>query len=183
MVKKKLLTLTAVVGILACGACFLPNLPQKKAPLPPPLSSVHKIAIQVEDGTASNLFDPLIMSKATADNFNRLWKDFPVQAEAFNAGGPSDATLRITVLHKTASCIPGNNGKQFCSFELIASFILTAVDGRIIQSRPQESWKFGFWQQGSSLPENLNANPFRQKAAYAMAITTGNMFLFSEHSN
>lgn len=183
--RKKLLTLAGVVGILACGACFLPPLPQHKPvppPMPPALASMHLIDIHVEDGTAGDLFDPLILSKATADDFNRVWKDFPVRAEAFNSGRHSDAALRITVLRKTASCKPGNNSKQFCSFEMIASFTLTAADGRILQNRPQESWKFGFWQQGNSLPQNLNANPFREEAAYALAMTTGTMFLFTEHT-
>jgi len=182
MVEKKLLTLAGVVGILACGACFLPPLPQKKTPLPPALSSVHKIAVRVEDGTTGNLFDPVTISNATADNFNRLWKDFPVQAEAFNAGGPSDAALRITVLRKTASCRPGNNGKQFCSFETIVSFTLTAADGRILVSRQQESSKFGLWYKGDSPPSNLNANPFRKGASYSLAMTAGSMLFLSVRS-
>jgi len=37
MVEKKLLTLAGVVGILACGACFLPPLPQHEPPPPPAL--------------------------------------------------------------------------------------------------------------------------------------------------
>ena len=178
MDKKKLLTLVGVVGILACGACYLPPLPQHKYPLPPALSSVHKIAVQVEDGAAGNLFDPLIMSKATADNFNALWQEFPVRAETFNAGGPSDTTLRITVLRKTVSCTP-INGKPSCSYEMIASFTLTTADGRILQSRSQASSKFGLWYQGNSLPKNLNANPFRQEAAYALAMTAGEMLFYT----
>jgi hypothetical protein len=183
MIEKKLLTLAGVLGILACGACFLPPLPQKKATLPPALASVHRIAIHVEDGTGGKLFDPVIMSNATADNFNQLWQEFPVQAAAFNDGGPSDAALRISVLRKTASCKPEDNGKQFCSFEIIASFTLTAADGRILQSSQQKSSKFGLWYKGNSLPDNLNSNPFRQKAAYALAMTAGEMFLISDRSN
>ncbi len=179
MLEKKLLTLACAIGILAFGACFLPPLPQPKASPPPVLASVHLIAVQVEDGTEGNLFDPLIMSKATARNFNELWKEFPLRAEAFSDGEASDAVLRITVLHKTASCAPQSKGKQFCSFEMIASFALTAADGRTLQSRPQESSKFGVWYEGDSLPENLNANPFRQGASYALAMTAGDVLFYT----
>jgi hypothetical protein len=182
MVKKKLLTLAGVVGILACGACFLPPLPQKKAPLPPALSSVHEIAVQVEDGAAGNLFDPVIMSKATADVFNQFWMDYQVRAEAYNTGGHGDAVLIITVLNKTTSCVPKGDG-EYCSIELIASYTLTAVDGRVLLSRPRESSKNGIWQQGSSLPENLKANTFRRLASESLAATAGRLFLSSTSSN
>jgi hypothetical protein len=182
MVKKKLLTLAGVVGILACGACFLPPLPQKKAPLPPALSSVHEIAVQVEDGAAGNLFDPVIMSSATASNFNRILMDYQVRAEAYNTGGHGDAVLRITVLNKTTSCVPKGNG-EYCSIELIASYTLTAVDGRVLLSRPRESSKNGIWQQGNSLPENLKANTFRRLASESLAATAGRLFLSSTSSN
>jgi RNase P/RNase MRP subunit p29 len=176
MVKKKLLTLAGVVGILACGACFLPPLPQKKAPLPPALSSVHKIAVQVEDGTAGNLFDSVIMSSATASNFNRILMDYQVRAEAYNTVGHGDAVLRITMLNKTASCVPKGDG-EYCSIELIASYTLTAVDGRVLLSRPQESSKNGIWQQGNSLPENLKASTFERLASESLAATAGRLFL------
>jgi hypothetical protein len=183
MLEKKLVTLACAVGILACGACFLPPLRDPAPPLPPALASVHIIAIQVEDGTASNLFDPLIMSSATAINFNRLWNEFPLRAEASNAGGPSDAALRIAVLRKTASCIPGDKGRKFCSIEMIASFTVTATDGRILQSKPEERSKFGLWVKGDSLPGTWNSNPFRQDAAYALAMTAGEKLLVSGRPN
>ncbi len=185
MVKKQLLTLAAVVGILACGACFMPDLPEHKPaspPMPPALASVHMIAIHVEDGIGGNLFDPSIMSNATARNFNQLWQEFPVRAEAYNALGPSNAALRITVLRKTTSCKPGYNGNQFCSFEMIASFTLTDAEGRILISRPQENWNFNFWQKNDSLPNNLNSNPFRQSAAYALAMTAGGILCYPARS-
>jgi len=181
MVRKKLLTLAGAVGILACGACFLPPLPQQKEPLPPPLASMHRIVIYVEDGTADNLFDPVIMSGATASNFNRIWVDYRVRAETSNAGGDRDAVLRITVLSKTESCVPRGNG-EYCSIELLASYTLTAVDGRVLLRRPRESSKNGLWQQGDSLPANLNANTFRLLASESLASTAGSMLIHSARS-
>jgi hypothetical protein len=185
MIAKKLVTLAGAVGILACGACFLPPLPQHNPPPPlsPALASVHSIAIQVENGTADNFFDPLMMSKATAANFNRLWKEYRVRAEAFNAGEPNDAVLRIIVVRKTTSCTPENKGIQFCSFEVIASFTFTAADGRVLQSKPEEHSKFGFWIKGNSLPETWNSNRFRQDAAYALAMTAGDSLFASARPN
>src|SRR5208283_1730683 len=150
--------------ILACGACFLPPLPQQRESLPAPLASVHKIAIQVEDGTGSNLFDPVAMSSVTVGEFDRLWAESQVRATVFNSGRPSDAVLKIVVLRKTASCAPQGNG-EYCSIELIASYTLTAVDGGVLLSMPQLSSKNGIWQQGNSLPEELKANTFRRLAS------------------
>lgn len=178
MVEKKLLTLASLAGILACGSCLLPPLPQKKAPLPPLLTSVHRIAIQVEDSTASNLFDPIIMSNATASSFNRIWTHYRLRAETFNARGDRDAVLRITVLSKTASCVPSGNG-EYCSIELIASYTLTAADGRVLLSRPRESSKNGIWQQGNSLPESLQANIFRRVASESLAATAGKILYYT----
>ena len=175
MFEKKLITLACFVGILACGACFLPPLPRKKVSLPPALASLHRVAIHVEDGTSSNLFDSQIMSNATAGNFNQLWKDYPVRAEVFNAGVHTDAVLRIAVHSKTSSCARKNNGKQFCSFEIISSFTLKSADGSILRHMEQGSSRFGLWYQGDSLPDNLNANPFRQEASYSLAMTAGNL--------
>jgi hypothetical protein len=184
MLKNKLLTLAGVLAILACGACFMPPLSQNEPPPPPNrLASVHRITIDVEDGTGSNLFDPVAMSSVTVGEFDRLWAESPVRATVFNAGRPSDAVLKIVVLHKTASCTLQSNGKQLCSFEMISSFTLMAADGRILQSRPQESSKFGVWYQGDSLPGNLNANPFRQNAAYSLAMAAGDIFLLPLSSN
>jgi len=181
MVEKRLLTLAGVVGILACGACFLPPLPQKKAPLSPPLTSVHRIAIRVQDGTAGNLFDPTIMSSATASNFNRILTDYQFRAETYNTRGHDDAVLRITVLNKTMSCVPKGDG-EYCSIELIASYILTAIDGRVLLSRSRESSKNGIWQQGNSLAEDLKANTFRRLASESLAATAGRLFLSSTSS-
>jgi hypothetical protein len=183
MVEKKLLTLACAAGILACGACFSPGLNEPKPQLPPALASVHVIAIQVEDGTGSNLFDSVIMSNATAGNFNRLWKDFGVRARALNAGGPSDSVLRIIVLRKTVSITPEKNGRQFYPFEMAASYTLTTADGRILESMPERLSQFGTWFDGKSLPETWNSNPLRQDAAYALAMTAGDMLQPSKRTN
>jgi hypothetical protein len=179
MVRKKLLTLAGVVGILACGACFLPPLPQKKVPLPPALSFVHKVAIQVEDATHSNLFDSRRMSESTAFNFNQYWTKLPVKALNFYAGVSGDAILKITVISKTVSCPNKRNEMQFCTFEMSSSYALTAADGRILQSRPQESAHFREWLNGADLPENLNDDRYRWDASYPLAVTAGQLFLSS----
>jgi len=182
MLEKKLLTLGSAIGILVCGACFLPPLPEPKLPLPPALASVHTIAIQVEDGTGGKPFDPVIMSSDTASNFNRILMDYRIRAKTFQAGGDRDAVLRITVLNKTASCDPSGNGENF-SIELIASYTLMAVDGRVLLSRPRLSSKNGIWQQGNSLPEDLSASTFRRLASESLASSAGKILLLSEHSN
>lgn len=182
MVKKKLLTLAGVAGILACGACFLPPLPQKKLPLPLALASVHRIAIRVEDVSQSNIFDARTMSYATAADFNQYWSNLPLKALDYYAGEPVDATLKITVLGKTFSCPKTGKEWQYCTFVMSASYLLTAADGRVLQSRPQENVQFRVWSNGAEPPVSLNDNRYRWDVSRSLAITAGHLFRPSKSS-
>jgi len=183
MLEKKVLTLACMAGILACGACFLPPLPEPKPRLPPALASLHRIAIQVEDNTGDNLFDPVVMSRATASNFNRLWSGFPLHADSFGPSGLSDGTLRISVIRKSVSCSPQRERKQFCTIDMGISFTVKAADGRILQSEREQRSTFGLSLRAMSLPVTWNSDPFRQEAAYALAFTAGSKLLVPEPSN
>jgi len=175
MQRKKLITLAAVAGILACGACFLPPPHEPPPPLPPTLAAVYTIAIQVEDTTTENRLDPVPMSEATARNFNRLWADFRVRAKPFGAEGKSDAVLKITIRRKTKSCRP-SGGKLFCSYEMIASFTVTAADGGVLQNKAEQRSQFGLWEDAGAAHGDWNSIPHRQRAAYALAISSGFIF-------
>jgi hypothetical protein len=179
MRRKKLLTLGCAAGILACGACFLPPPHEPPPPLPPNLAAVHTIAIQVEDTTTENRLDPVPMSEATARNFNRLWADFRVRAKPFGAESKSDSVLRITVRRKTESCSL-SGGKMFCSYEMIASFTVTAADGSVLQNKAEQRSQFGLWVDAGAAHGDWNSSPNRQRAAYALAMTAG--FIFDTHS-
>lgn len=170
-----MLTLGCAVGILACGACFLPPPHEPPPPLPPTLAAVHTIAIQVEDTTTENRLDSVLMSEATARNFNRLWADFRVRAKPFGAEGKSDVVLKITVRRKTESCRP-SGGKLFCSYEMIASFTVTAADGGVLQNKAERRSQFGLWEDAGAAHGDWNSRPYRQEAANALAISSGFIF-------
>jgi hypothetical protein len=171
MFEKKLMTLFGFAGILACGACLLPPLPQRKIPLPPPLSAIHKIDLQVEDKTGSRFFDPSQMSPAVADQFNHLWSGLPIKAQSFKSG---DAILMITVLQKTISCKADTSRGGTCFYTLTASLTLTSADGRVLRSCSSQHVEFSAWSRHGAQSDTLNEDPARQQAAYSLAIAAGN---------
>jgi hypothetical protein len=102
--RKKLLTLAGVVGILACGACFLPPLPQHK-PAPPPirngLDGVQNIRVEVVNASSSRHLVPAVLAQKIVETINeQSWKT-KVDAHVGLEPRSEDATLVITVLSET----------------------------------------------------------------------------------
>jgi hypothetical protein len=113
MLKKKLVTLACAVGILACGACFLPPLPEH-VPAPPPvqleLQGVHRIHVVVENASPAHHLDADKLASWIAVRAKSLGRSKKVTA----FGGPSapdqDGELKVTVLSETAT--PAQNAKK-----------------------------------------------------------------------
>ena len=118
MLKKKLVTLACAVGILACGACFLPPLPEH-LPAPPPvqleLQGVHRIHVVVENASPAHHLDSDKLASWIAVRAKSLGRSKKVTA----FGGPSapdqDGELKVTVLSETAT--PAQNAKKDGSAE------------------------------------------------------------------
>ena len=175
MLRPKVLTVAAVLGILACGACFLPPLPQPKRKLPPYLAGVHTVAIQVEDLSTSDPFDSGAMSTATAASFNRLWTDFPVHAEPLHSVNTADATLHIAILYKykSASLSRGPDGGEVWDFQIAANFTLMARDGRLLWQQFGKTRNFARWFQAAPTPSLWNSREVVNGATYNLALTAG----------
>jgi len=131
MVEKKLLTLAGVVGILACGACFLPPLPQHEPP-PPPVRNgfdgVHSIRVEVTNASPSHHLDRAALAQKIAETINeQSWKT-KVIAHVGKEAGDENAVLVITVLSETVvSAKPGR-----MTFLLKDSAALTRLDGTLV---------------------------------------------------
>lgn len=102
MLEKKLLTLAAIAGILACGACFLPPLPQRPPPPPPRfpfrLEGVRKIGVQVVRGSESVHLDPVDLGTEIARAINFNSQRTVATALAGTEVNKADAVLRVTIL-------------------------------------------------------------------------------------
>jgi hypothetical protein len=131
MFEKKLLTLAAMVGILACGACFLPPLSQNE-PLPPPipngLDGVQSIRVEVANASPSHHLDSADLALKIAETINQQsWKT-RVNAHVRKEAGDGDAVLAVTVLSETVgSAKPGR-----VTFLLKDSATLTRLDGTLV---------------------------------------------------
>jgi hypothetical protein len=134
MVEKKLLTLAGVVGILACGACFLPPLPQHK-PEPPPihngLDGVQSIRVEVANASPSHHLDSADLARKIADAINEESWRTKVNAHVGKEAEAEDAVLAITVLSETVEpATPTKTGR--ITFRVMDSATLTKPGGALV---------------------------------------------------
>jgi hypothetical protein len=134
MVKKKLLVLAGVVGILACGACFLPPLPEHEPPPPPVrigLDGVQSIRVEVANASPSHHLDSAALARKIAETINeQSWKT-KVNAHVGKEAGGEDAVLVITVLSETMEAAPpAKTGSM--TFHVKDSATLTRLDGALV---------------------------------------------------
>jgi hypothetical protein len=179
MLAKKLLTLACAFGILAIGACFLPPARIPAPPLPPYLASVRTIAIQVEDASSNSLLNSDAMEVATASTFNRLWSEFPLRAEPRSASAPTDATLRIVLIGKSASLDRASGDRQLWAFQISTESTLIARDGRILWHQSDRKIHLVRWFNSAATPPSWNARELVHDIAYDLAMTSGDSMLFA----
>jgi hypothetical protein len=114
MVKKKLLTLAAVAGILACGACFFGPLPERTPPPAPPtihgtFDGIQKIRVEVENTSPTHHLDSAALAQKIADTINeQSWK-LKINAHVGKQAEGEDAVLAVTILSETAE--PAKSGR------------------------------------------------------------------------
>ena len=143
MVRKKLLTLAGVVGILACGACFLPPLPQHR-PAPPPigngLDGVQNIRVEVANSSPSHHLNSADLARKIADAINeQSWK-MKVSAHVGKEAGVEDAVLAITVSSETVVSALAAESRRM-TFLIKDSATLTRLDGSLVwQETDAEYW-------------------------------------------
>jgi hypothetical protein len=127
MLRKKLLTIAGVVGILACGACFLPPIRQGPPTPPPPRpiqvpKDVRTVRVVVTDNSIPAHIDAQAMANFVANFINVTHSGQGVSAHAGTQ--PGDADLEIAIADENAILVREwpSDGTESWSF----SFILTA---------------------------------------------------------
>jgi hypothetical protein len=144
MLEKKLVTLVCAAGILACGACFLPPLPQH-APPPPPvqldLQGIHRIRVQVTDNSEPHHL-------VASDVANWVGLRLTAQARrahvtAFSQKEPAneDAVLQVTLLSEAAG--PQSTGdSRVWGFHVNVSAVLTKAGGQVVWQESDGAYEF-----------------------------------------
>ena len=111
MIEKKLVTLACAAGILACGACFLPPLPER-VPTPPPvqldLQGVHRIHVAVENASATHHLDGDKLASWIAVRAQTQARGRGLTAFSGPRAPDQDGELKVTVLTESAN--PGQKG-------------------------------------------------------------------------
>jgi hypothetical protein len=142
MLEKKILTVASAIGILACGACFLPPLPERKPPPPPlrlNLDGIQSICVVATNSSGTHQLDPVELAQGVAHAINsRAWKD-GINAFAGKEDGNADAVLRITILNETVDAkgpaSQANPGSM--TFSVKDTATLTRRDGLVVWSETE----------------------------------------------
>ncbi len=138
MPRKKLLTIACVVGILACGACFLP--PIKTTPTYPPaplrdeLRGIRAIRVVVDDASQLHLVDPRQLEGRIDADIDSRQDQTHISAVFRAAPRPKDAVLRITLLDESATPQPpaSNQSAPLWQLRLTVDAKLTGPDGKVL---------------------------------------------------
>lgn len=152
MLRKKLLTVACVVGILACGACFLPpgdNGPSYPPPPPPSapqlrteLHGVKAIRVVVDDATEAHFLDASQVARAVSAHLLEQASQSHISLEKGETLQPGDALLRIILQSTTA--VPHNpvagNPARVWQFHLIYTATLTDASGKTVWQRKEQPY-------------------------------------------
>jgi hypothetical protein len=148
MLEKKLLTLAGTAGILACGACFLPPLPERKPPPPPPvrldLQGIQRIRVDVINQAALHHLDPPELAAWVASEINLRGKRAGATADANDNLGDEDGVLQVTVLSETGTPeqqLAKEHGTEW-RFEVIISAVLKTKAGQVVWRESDGGYRF-----------------------------------------
>lgn len=139
MLEKKLLTVACALGILLCGACFLPPAgnPPPRPPLTPPLIAsrgVHSICVKVENLSATGHIDSNLVLGWIVGYINSY--DAAGWPRAARCDGPIsiDVTLQISISNESATAEEADSASPEAGYRYSAQVdaVLTARDGRVL---------------------------------------------------
>lgn len=177
MLDKKLFTLACAVAIMGIGACFLPPEHVPPPPLPPHLANIHAFAIQVQDASGHDLIEEAAMNQAVASSFNRLWKDYSVRAKPFQPSSRNDATLKITLIRKSATSSHNDPDRPQWTFAWSASAVLNDSDGRLLWQEQNLNSQFVVRLENGLPSDGWNSHNVMKESAYSLAMTVGDKVL------
>jgi hypothetical protein len=134
MAGKKLLTLACAVGILACGACFLPPLPPPKPKPGIYLHSIRSIGVSVRNETESHHVNPSLLQQAAVMHINLLTNGIQVNAVGQGPVASDDAVLEVAIVNERVSEFPPSHpgGCRELEFQISVYATLTRKDGRVM---------------------------------------------------
>jgi hypothetical protein len=129
--QKQAVTLLGAIGILACGACFVPS----HYPPPPPPPHVTEGVKSQRDRSAPNRLDLAALTGVILVDMNR--RNAQTHLSAYPAEkSPSevDATLQVEILSVSATpqTAPEDSGQQKWQFAIQTSSILTRQNGQVL---------------------------------------------------
>ena len=132
MLWKQLLTMACAVGILACGACFLPP---RYTPQPPPAifsENVKRLRIVVVNQTESRHLDPSALAEVLAGKIDIFAAGAHVSSHIDGAlNSAEDSVLQVQILSESAELqsSPSRNGLALWKFQIKTSASLTNASG------------------------------------------------------
>jgi hypothetical protein len=137
MLKKKLLTIAGVVGILACGACFLPPIHTRPpTPLPPPPirlpENIHTVRVVVTDNSIPAHIDTQAIANSVATYINLI--DAGQGASAHAGKEPADADFDVAIADENAILIKSwpSDDTESWSFSFTLTPVLVRNGSKII---------------------------------------------------
>ena len=145
MRREKLVTATCALGILACGACFLPP-PGPRATAPPrriDLGRNPEICVVVTNQSATHHIDPDVFARSIIDAINDGSKPRGLRARLCEGRGPGEALLQVSLLNETAvpRAYPQSSDFAWWTFMAKINATLAASDGAVVSHLTNEPFR------------------------------------------
>jgi hypothetical protein len=152
MLEKKLVTLVSVAGILACGACFLPPLPEHVPPPPPvqlEMQGIHRIHVVAENASPTHHLDADKLASWIAVRTQTQGRGEKLTAFSGPGAPDQDGELKVEVLSESAT--PGTavakNGMVEWRFALSVTAELRSSTGVTIWRESDGHYEFRHYEK------------------------------------
>jgi hypothetical protein len=138
MDRKKLLTLVSVIGLLACGACFLP--PPRPARIH--LRGFQNVLVKVTNGPVPGLVDRDELGREIAEAINTKTQGRGPTAHFGEEAAPGEPVLYLYLMRETATSEPVKSGAYEWSLTLTMDATLRASNNVFLGQLPmrQHHW-------------------------------------------
>jgi hypothetical protein len=192
MIRKKLLTIVCVAGILACGACFLPpdgNTPSYPPPPSPPpphlrpeLQGIKAIRVVVVDATETHVLDPSQIAQAVSMHLLEQTNQSQIHLDKSETLQPGDAVLRIRLQNTTAVQQSHVSGKAMRAWRFYLTYTATLTDrsGQTIWQRTDQPYDHLYALQTNDPAKAWQAPGIQRLFADAFAFSTVHEMLYDK---
>jgi hypothetical protein len=149
MLEKKVITVACAVGILACGACFLPPLPEHQPPPPPvllDLQGIQRIRVEVTNTSESRNLDSDALARWIKIRINSEFRSAGVKAvsQKESVREKTDAVMQVTVLKESAILkrMEPDGFEADWDFQINISAVLAKNDGQVVWRESDGEYRF-----------------------------------------